>query len=640
MQYTAPTNSELKHNKTSKKTAFEAKSSIKKRPKIKFIKSNNREEKNNYKFFADFHPDIKKSMENLSDFYATIVEKFPKPTQLELFSPEIVGKTFAEMHKVLLDTFVVKAEEWDNNQRNYLNDLEVLLQRTLDRLQGEEVEPVITPSANDRRFKAAEWQDFPVFDYLKQSYLLHSKYMNDMLESLDGINIKTKEKAQFYMRSILDAASPTNFPFTNPEVLRETMRTQGQNLFRGCQKLLDDNLKTNFLSLPMFTNLKDFKVGKNLATTPGKIVYEAPLFQLIYYKPTTFQVYERPLLIIPPWINKYYIFDLQKDNSFISWMVNQGFSVFVVSWINPDETYADYRINDYVLDGVLDAVQNVLNFSGQNKLNIMAYCAGGVVTTILASYLAKRIEKNPLASLTLLATPIDFDKMGDLKVFICNDQLNYLEKRVNEIGYLPGDEMVRVFSILKANDLIWANYVNTYLLNKETFPMDFLYWNCDTTNVPAKLHMEYLRNIFFENRLLKANSIKIDGQGIDLKEISTPIFAFATKSDHIVPWQSSYAIKKLCPKNTTFVLGASGHVAGIINPEHRNKYCYWISDNSAKSQAAWLEKAEEIKGSWWGHWRDWVSQYSGKKITVNIWKRTPKIEGAPGSYVMSSEPNT
>ena len=635
MQYTGNSNNEKEHNEYNGNS--NAKFSTRSRPKVKSKKSKKTEEKS-YKFFSDIHPDIKKGMENLGDFYASIVEQIPQPAQLELFSAEIIGKTFAETHKVLLDTFVVKAEEWDYKQRNYLNDLEVLLQRTLDRLQGAEVEPVILPGANDKRFKAAEWQDFPVFDYLKQSYLLHSKYMNDMLGSLEGINSKTKEKAQFYMRSLLDAASPTNFPFTNPEVLRETIRTQGQNLMRGCQKLLDDNLKTNFLSLPMFTNLKYFKVGKNLAMTQGKIVYETPLFQVIYYKPTVAKVYERPLLIIPPWINKYYIFDLQQENSFISWMLDQGLSVFVVSWVNPDESYADYGISDYVLDGALDAVLNVLKISGQDKLNLLAYCAGGVISSMLAGYLAKRIEKNPLASLTLLATPIDFDKMGDLKVFICDDQLDYLEKRVNAIGYLPGDEMVRIFSILRANDLIWANYVNTYLLNKETFPMDFLYWNCDTTNVPAKLHIEYLRNIFFENRLLKANSFKVNGQGIDLKEIGIPIFAFATKSDHIVPWESSYAIKKMCPKNTTFVLGASGHVAGIINPEHRDKYCYWVSDDSVKNSKAWLEKAKETKGSWWGHWRDWVAMHSGKKVTTDMWKNTPHIEDAPGRYVASSSP--
>lgn len=624
---------EINENTEANKTKHSAK-------KKKESKKNPNTAEPSYTFFSELHPDIQKSMDNLGEFYASIAEKIPQPAQLELFSPEIIGKTLAETHKVLIDTFVVKAEEWDTKQRNYLSDLEILLQKTLDRLQGIETDPVITPKSSDRRFKAAEWQDFPVFDYLKQSYLLHSKYVNELIESLDGINAKTKEKAQFFIRNLLDAASPSNFPFTNPEVLRETIRTQGQNLMRGSQKLLDDNLKANFLSLPMFTNLKDFKVGENLAITPGKVVYETPLFQLIYFKPTTAEVYERPLLIIPPWINKYYIFDLQQENSFVRWMLDQGFSVFTVSWINPDESYSDYGISDYVLEGVLDAILKVLKISGQEKLNILAYCTGGVISTILSGYLAKRIEKNPIASLSLLATPIDFDKMGDLKVFICKDQINHLEKRVNKIGYLPGDEMVRVFSMLRANDLIWTNYVNTYLLNKETFPLDFLYWNCDTTNVPAKLHIEYLRDVFLENRLLKSNKLKINGLGIDLKEINIPIFAFATKSDHIVPWQSTYAIKKICPKNTTFVLGASGHVSGIINPVHRNKYCYWTSKDLPKNSADWMEKSKENPGSWWPMWHNWAEKFLGKKTTTNMWQNTPNIEKAPGKYAVSSSPNT
>ncbi len=600
--------------------------------------------KNPPEFFADLHPDLKQGMENLNEFYASIMEKIPQPAQLNLFSAEIMGKTFAETHKVLVDTFVVKPDEWDSKQRNYLSDLEILYQRTMDRLQGADVEPVITPNRNDRRFKAPEWQEFPVFDYVKQSYLLHSKYMNGLIESLEGINVKTKEKAQFYTRSILDAAAPTNFPFSNPEVLRETIRTQGQNLVNGSKKLLDDNLKTNFLSLPMFTNLKEFKVGENLAITPGKVVYETPLFQLLYFKPTVTKVYERPLLIIPPWINKYYIFDLQQENSFIGWMLNQGFSVFVISWINPDATYADHGLDEYVLDGALDAVHKVLEISGQAKLNLFAYCTGGVAATLLAGYLAKRIEKNPIASLSLLATPIDFDKMGDLKVFICDEQLDHLEKRVKQIGYLPGDEMVRVFSMLRANDLIWSNYVNTYLLNKETFPLDFLYWNCDTTHIAATLHMQYLRNIFFENGLMNPNSLQINGQGIDLQAIATPIFAFATRSDHIVPWQSAYAIKQLCPTNTKFVLGASGHVAGIINPIHRQKYCYWTFDDGEdttkrpEDPAAWIESASEHAGSWWPEWHRWIANYTGLKITTDMWKNTPNIEAAPGRYVVSSSP--
>lgn len=592
-------------------------------------------------FFENLHPSIRESMENLGDLYSSLISNFiPDNTNpLNIFNHEVIGKTFAETHKVVINTFVVKPDEWDAKQRKYLSDLEELYQRTLNRFQGEEVEPIIMPQGNDKRFKSAEWTEFPVFDYLKQSYLLHCKYMNELIESLDDINPKTKEKAQFYIRNLMDAVSPTNSPFTNPEVLKETMRTHGQNLARGYKKFLKDHASSNFLNLPIFTNLKAFKVGQNLGTTKGKVVYETDLFQLLYYEPKTELVYERPLLMIPPWINKYYIFDLQKENSFVNWALEKGFSVFVLSWVNPDESYADYGLSDYVIDGVLDAIKKVLSISKQDKLNLLAYCTGGVAATLLAGYLAEKIKKNPIASLSLLAVPIDFEKMGDLKVFICKDQLEYLEKRVKRTGYFPGNEMVRIFSFLRANDLIWSNYINTYLLNKETLSLDFLYWNCDTTNIPATLHMEYLRHIFFKNAFMHANSFFINGVGIDLKKITTPIFAFATKSDHIVPWQSAYVIKEMCPSNTTFILGAAGHVAGIVNPVHKKKYCYWKADESISDPTAWVEKAEEIPGSWWPEWYQWVKPHVGKKIKTNIWEITENIESAPGRYVLSTTPD-
>ena len=343
-----------------------------KKPRKKNSQKNTHD--NSSKYFEQFHPSVKEGLETLNELYSSFITNFSafQPNPLNIFDPELMAKTFSETHQVMMNTYVVNPDKWDEKQKNYLNDLDELYQRTIDRFQGQEVDPIIIPEKGDRRFKASEWEELPVFDYLKQAYLLHSKYIRDMVESLDGINPKTKEKAQFYIRSLLDAASPTNSPFTNPEVLRETLRTQGQNLARGYQKLLDDNANSNFLSLPMFTNLKEFEVGKNLGTTKGKVVYETPLFQLLYYQPTTEMVYERPLLIIPPWINKYYIFDLQEENSFIKWALNKGLSVFVLSWINPDETYADCGFGDYVLDGVLHAIEVVLSISGQDKLNIMA----------------------------------------------------------------------------------------------------------------------------------------------------------------------------------------------------------------------------------------------------------------------------
>jgi polyhydroxyalkanoate synthase len=601
---------------------------------------NNNFSKYNYE---ELDPQVQKTLNDLSDFYTKVVTNFTniQPSALNIFEPEIVGKAFAESHKVTVDQFLSQPETWDQKQQEYLQNIEELFKRTINKLHGNEEEPIIIPHKDDRRFKASEWNEFPVFDYIKQSYLLHTSYINDIIESLDGIEPKTKEKIQFYTKSLMNAFSPTNFPMTNPEVWKEIIKTQGQNILKGYKKLLDDNAKSNFLSLPMFTDLNAFELGKNLATTEGKVIFETPLFQLIYYKPTQEKSYEIPLLIVPPWINKYYIFDLQEEKSFVKWALDNGISTFVLSWINPDETYAECTMQDYVIDGVLKAIEHTLAVTKQEKLNLLAYCTGGVAATLLAGYVAKRIEKNPLASLTLLASPVDFEKMGELKVFVCEEQLDHMEKHIKDLGYLPGDAIVKVFSMLRANDLIWGNYVNTYLLNKDPFPMDFLYWNCDATHVPATMHLEYLRHIFLENRLMHPNSFHIDGVGIDLKEINIPKFVFATKNDHIVPWQSAFAIKEFCKDNTKFVLGAAGHVAGIINPPKNNKYCYWISskkDSHITNPDQWLEQAKKIDGSWWNEWKKWNIKFSGNLIEQNLWEETPCIEKAPGRYATSSKP--
>jgi polyhydroxyalkanoate synthase len=409
--------------------------------------------KNSYPNFDNLHPDVKKNMNKLQDLYSHIINNFAslKSNMPNIFDTDLMARTFSETHQVMVDTYVEKPQVWDAKQKNYLGNLDKLYKRMIDRLQGIEVEPIITPKKNDKRFKSAEWEEFPAFDYLKQSYLLHSNYINDLIESLDEIDPKTKEKAKFYVRNFMDAISPTNSPFTNPEVMKETIRTQGKNLVEGYQKLLNDNENSNFMSLPMFTDFENFDVGENLATTEGKVVFETPLFQLLYYKPTTELVHERPLLMIPPWINKFYIFDLQKDNSFVQWALDKGLSVFIISWINPDKAFAKFGFEEYVLEGALLAVEKVLEITSQKKLNLLAYCTGGVAATILAAYLAKKPKNNPIESISLLAAPINFEKMGDLKVFICDEQIISLEKRLKKIGYFPGDEMVRVFSLLSVN---------------------------------------------------------------------------------------------------------------------------------------------------------------------------------------------
>lgn len=603
---------------------------------------------NNDNFFFNtqkLNPQVEEALNKITNMYSQMANKFGnmQTESLNLFNHEIINQTVNETCKVAFDKFVQEPDLWSKKQKIYLKNMEDLFSNTINKIRGAEVEPIIAPLSNDKRFKAPEWENVPFFDYLKQSYLLQTSYLDEIIESLDEIHPKTKEKIKFYTKNLMDAVSPTNFPMTNPEVWKEINNTKGQNIINGYKKLLEDNAKSNFLSLPMFTDLNAFKVGENLATTEGKVIFENDLFQLLYYKPTKSKSYETPMLIIPPWINKYYIFDLQQENSFIKWLLDKGISAFVLSWINPDESYGEYKLEDYVINGALKAVEEVLKATKKDEINLMAYCTGGVAATLLSAYLATQ-KKDYIKSLTLLASPVDFEKMGDLKVFVCEQQLEHMEKHITKLGYLPGDVMVKVFSILRSNELIWSNYVNTYLLNKDPFPLDFLYWNCDTTHIPARMHIEYLKNIFHENALMHPGSFKIKGAEVDLKKIKIPKFVFATKSDHIVPWESAFAIKKFCNKTTKFVLGASGHVAGIINPPKKNKYCYWHyktkkEELKINNSCEWFNHSTKIEGSWWNEWFAWIKKFSGEKVENKIWELTDCIEQAPGRYATSSKPS-
>lgn len=581
-----------------------------------------------------------KTIETLTDFYTEIMRTISDttlPPSLNVLNPEIMGKAFAETHQVILKTFINEPEAWDQRQKKYIEKLEVLYQNTMDRLHGSRTKPIIAPDQNDKRFKASEWEELPIFDYIKQSYLLQSAYIFDLINSLDGLSKHSKQRINFFVKNLLDATSPTNFPFTNPEVCKEIIKTNGQNLIKGYKRFVDAQMRGNFL--PQLTDLSKFKVGQNLAITEGKVIFENHLFQLIYYKPKKEKVYQQPLLLIPPWINKFYIFDLQAENSFVSWMLDQGIQVFTISWVNPDASYSDISLDDYVIDGTLQAINCIKEFLDIDHVHALAYCAGGVAAYLLAGYLANDPKNSPLKSLTLLATPIDFDKIGDLKVFICEEQLKHIEQNIQKTGFLSGEVMVNVFSILRANDLIWSNFINTYFLDKDLLPLDFLYWNCDTTHIPAKMHIEYLRHFFLDNCLASKNGYKIKGLPISLDKIDIPLFIFATKNDHIVPWQSSFAILDFCKSNTTFVLGASGHVAGIINPESPKKYCHWINNNdNCAHPDQWLKKATEVSGSWWLTWSKWLTSKLGRLARPKAWKDIPQIEPAPGRYATATAP--
>jgi polyhydroxyalkanoate synthase len=519
-------------------------------------------------------------------------------------------------------------------QINLWQDYMSLWQSTAQRAMGQETEPAATPTKDDRRFTDPAWDENQLFDFIKQSYLLSARWMQSTVKSVDGLDQKTAKKVDFYTRQFVDAMAPSNFVLTNPEVLRATMESGGENLIKGLQNVLDDLDRGNGTLAIKMTDSEAFEVGRNLAITPGKVVYENDLMQLIQYDPTTEKVYRKPLLIMPPWINKYYILDLREKNSFVKWAVAQGFTVFVISWVNPDESLAEKTFSDYLLEGPLAACDAITKATGESQINAIGYCLGGSLLAATLAFMKAKGDRR-IASVTLLTTMIDFTESGELGVFIDEEQLAALEARMNERGYLEGSEMATTFNMLRANDLIWSFVVNNYLLGKDPFPFDLLYWNSDSTRMPAAMHSFYLRTMYQENKLAEPGGITLDGVPIDLSTVKVPAFFLSTREDHIAPWESTYGGAQLFSGPVRFVLAASGHIAGVINPPAGHKYSYWTNDKLPKSPQTWFREAQEHQGSWWPEWLEWVRAKSGAKIPARQPGdgELPVIEAAPGAYV-------
>ena len=438
----------------------------------------------------------------------------------------------------------------------------------------------------------------------------------------------------FYSRQFVDAMSPTNFLLTNPEVLRKTAETGGENLIKGLNNLLTDlEAGKGNLRIKM-TDTDAFKLGENIGVSPGKVIYQNKLMQLIQYSPASDTVLKRPLLIGPPWINKFYILDLRPKNSLVRWAVAQGHTVFMISWVNPDETLAETDFASYMRLGYLDALDAIERATGEREVNAIGYCLGG---TLLAATLAYMAAKNDdrIKSATFFVTMMDFEEAGELGVFIDEEQLTALEEKMNKRGYLEGSEMATTFNMLRANDLIWSFVVNNYLLGNEPFPFDLLYWNSDSTRMPAAMHSFYLRRMYQENKLREPGGIELDGVKIDLRQIRTPAYFLSTREDHIAPWKSTYRSAHLLGGENRFVLAASGHIAGVVNPPEGGKYSHWINADLPSTADAWLDGATEIAGSWWPDWQRWVTAIDAAKAPARVpgdGKLTP-IEDAPGSYV-------
>ncbi len=542
----------------------------------------------------------------------------------------------------LADAFMALTNQMMNNPAHLVQAQMDLWQgymdiwnRSAQRWLGQDAEPTVQTETTDRRFRDEAWQENVVFDFIKQSYLLTSRWTQDLVGQTEGLDQKTQQKVDFYTRQFVDAMAPTNFLMTNPEVLRTTVETHGDNLVHGLQNLLDDLERgKGKLSIRM-TDPDAFEVGKNIATSPGNVVYQNDLMQLIQYAPSTESVYRRPLLIVPPWINKFYILDMREKNSFIRWAVSEGFTVFVVSWVNPDETLSRKSFEDYMLEGPLAALDAIEQATGEKEVNVIGYCIGG---TLMAATLAHMTSKKDerVKSITFFTTMVDFEEAGELSVFIDEQQLAALEEKMNERGYLDGSEMATTFNMLRANDLIWSFVVNNYLLGKDPFPFDLLYWNSDSTRMPAVMHSFYLRNMYQENKLIEPGAITLAGTPIDLSTIKTPAFILSTKEDHIAPWKSTYRATQIYSGPIKFCLAGSGHIAGVVNPpSDKPKYGHYTNSRRPKSPDKWLEGATYHESTWWPEWAKWMSRHGGGKVEARLPGdgALTVIEDAPGSYV-------
>ena len=572
----------------------------------------------------------------IADRSRKLVEDFvARQSDVEQFGDQMdghapLGGAFLEM----LSRIMSQPHELALAQFGLWQDYIRLWHHTTQRMFGVEVDPVIVPDRGDRRFKDAAWNENALFDFIKQSYLLTSKYFLEAVRQKDGLNDKTQQKIEFYTRQFVEMMAPSNFIATNPEVLRTTLDTRGENLLRGLKNMLEDLERGKGRLAIRMTDLDAFEIGRNIATSPGKVVFQTDLMQLIQYAPTTAQAHRRPLLIIPPWINKFYILDLQPKNSLIKFCVDQGFTTFVVSWVNPDERLSHMSFEDYMFQGPLAALDAMRDATGEEEITAIGYCLGG---TLLASTLARMAEKDDerIKAATFFTTLVDFSDPGELGVFIDEEQLAAMERSMAKRGFLDGAEMATTFNMLRATDLIWSFVINNYLLGKDPFPFDLLYWNSDSTRMPAAMHSFYLRKCYHENALIRPGGVSLGDVPIDLRRIDLPVYWISTREDHIAPWKSTYAATQLFGGKGKFVLAGSGHIAGVVNPPASGKYGYWVNPKLPPDPDDWLAGAVHHEGSWWQDWAAWNVRQSGGKVAARHpgdGKLRP-IEDAPGSYV-------
>ncbi len=554
-----------------------------------------------------------------------------RPIEMPSFSPMPMLDSLTQFSSRLLEDPEAYTDAQIALWQHYLD----LTRTNLQRLQGMET-PSVDAAPADKRFKAKDWETNWFFDFLKQAYLSTAEEARRLVNQ-EATHIKGNRarKIEFYTRLFIDATSPSNFWLTNPEVLRATWDSKGENLIKGLQNLLGDMERGNGMLQISMSDYHAFQIGKNIATTPGKVIYQNDLMQLIQYAPNTDTVKSIPLLILPPWINKYYILDLREKNSLIGYLVAQGFTVFCVSWVNPVKRHALTQFEDYMDKGALDALREIKRATGADAVNVTGYCIGGTLLACTQAYLAALpdypVDLPKINTGSYLVTMIDFENPGDLGVFIDEEQIRMLEDRMARQGFMDAASMMLSFNLLRANDLIWPFVINNYMLGREPFPFDILYWNADATNLPAAMHSYYLRKMYLNNKLVEPGALKMREVPIDITQIETPSFILATREDHIAQWQSAYAATQYYAGDMKFVLAGSGHVAGIVNPPSAQKYNYWTNTICPANPDEWFAQAESHKGSWWVEWAEWLETHAGENVTPR--EITDFIENAPGSYV-------
>jgi polyhydroxyalkanoate synthase subunit PhaC len=579
-----------------------------------------------------FAMNFAKAMENSGKALAAYL----KPRE----SGEVVDKPPNELAEVVR-TLTAVAEYWlSDNDRS--SDLQTKIAKGyLDlwgsatrRLAGEEAPPAISPAPRDKRFADPEWKSNQFFDFMMQLYLLTTQWAHDLVRNAEGLDPHTRKKAEFYVDQITNALSPSNFVLTNPEVLRETITSSGGNLVRGMQMLAEDIEAGKGTLKIRQSDPANLAVGINMATTPGKVIFQNDLMQLIQYLPSTESVLRTPLLIVPPWINKFYILDLRPEKSFIKWCVDQGITVFVISWVNPDKTLGAKTWEDYMKEGPLAAMDVIEQATGEMKVHTMGYCVGGTLLATTLAWLAEK-RRQRVTSATFLAAQVDFTHAGDLLVFVDEGQISALEKDMQETGVLEGNKMAMAFNMLRSNDLIWSYVVSNYLKGQPPSAFDLLHWNSDATRMPAANHSYYLRNCYLENRLT-TGSMVLDNTLLDLGKVKVPVYNLATREDHIAPADSVLYGSQFFGGPVKYVLAGSGHIAGVINPPASGKYQYWTNENIRDiSLKDWMKAAQEHKGSWWPDWRGWLGQIDPEEVAARGIgsEALPPIEEAPGSYV-------